>query len=216
MKATKRKKIIKNKYVIVLDYCIPLVNMVSTDVAVNNVKVTDKSGKILIDNMSPNTTDAYSDFTDVRVMKMTYGASYDLTIDRKSTSNTVNYKTWIDWNIDGDFDDANEEVLSSGPITGSTATSKIVVPALANSFEGKTRMRVGVSYGSFANTPCGVNQVGEFEDYAIQLANKGWKKACADSNELKLGLNVISGKVVYKGVAEAFNLEYTEVDSFLN
>ena len=52
--------------------------------------------------------------------------------------------------------------------------------------------------------------------YAVQLANKGWKKACADSNELKLGLNVINGKVVYKGVAEAFHLEYTEVDSFLN
>ena len=52
--------------------------------------------------------------------------------------------------------------------------------------------------------------------YAVQLANKGWKKACADSNELKLGLNVINGKVVYKGVAEAFNLQYTEVDSFLN
>ena len=52
--------------------------------------------------------------------------------------------------------------------------------------------------------------------YAVQLANKGWKKACADSNELKLGLNVINGKVVYQGVAEAFNLEYTEVDSFLN
>ncbi len=52
--------------------------------------------------------------------------------------------------------------------------------------------------------------------YAVQLANKGWKKACADSNELKLGLNVINGKVVYQGVAEAFNLEYTPVDSFLN
>ena len=52
--------------------------------------------------------------------------------------------------------------------------------------------------------------------YAVQLANKGWKKACADSNELKLGLNVINGKVVYKGVAEAFNLEYTPVHTFLN
>ncbi|MBD1395894.1 alanine dehydrogenase [Pontibacter sp. JH31] len=51
--------------------------------------------------------------------------------------------------------------------------------------------------------------------YAIQLANKGWKKACADSNELKLGLNIVQGKVVYKGVAEAFNLDYTEVDSVL-
>ncbi|MFM1898845.1 MAG: hypothetical protein RL577_1085 [Bacteroidota bacterium] len=52
--------------------------------------------------------------------------------------------------------------------------------------------------------------------YAIQLANKGWKKACSDNNELKLGLNVINGKVVYKGVSEAFGLDYTPVESFLN
>ncbi|SIT82537.1 alanine dehydrogenase [Pontibacter indicus] len=51
--------------------------------------------------------------------------------------------------------------------------------------------------------------------YAIQLANKGWKKACADSEELKKGLNVVQGKVVYKGVAEAFNLDYTEVNAVL-
>lgn len=47
--------------------------------------------------------------------------------------------------------------------------------------------------------------------YAIQLANKGWKKACQDNLELELGLNVVQGKVVYKGVSEAFNLDYTPV-----
>lgn len=52
--------------------------------------------------------------------------------------------------------------------------------------------------------------------YAIELANKGWKTACSDNNELKLGLNVINGEVVYKAVAEAFNMPYTEVDKFLN
>jgi alanine dehydrogenase len=52
--------------------------------------------------------------------------------------------------------------------------------------------------------------------YAIQLANKGWKKACADNNDLKLGLNVVNGKVVYKGVSEAFNLPYTPVETVLN
>lgn len=51
--------------------------------------------------------------------------------------------------------------------------------------------------------------------YALQLANKGWKKACQDNLELRLGLNVVNGKVVYKGVCEAFNLPYTEVDSVL-
>lgn len=52
--------------------------------------------------------------------------------------------------------------------------------------------------------------------YAIQLANKGWKKACAENEELKLGLNVINGEVVYKAVAEAFDLAYTDVNKFLN
>ena len=51
--------------------------------------------------------------------------------------------------------------------------------------------------------------------YAIQLANKGWKQACNDNRELKLGLNVINGKVVYKAVSEAFNLDYTPVEDFL-
>ena len=52
--------------------------------------------------------------------------------------------------------------------------------------------------------------------YAIQLANKGWKKACKENNELRLGLNVVANKIVYQPVAEAFNLEYTPVDTFLN
>ncbi len=51
--------------------------------------------------------------------------------------------------------------------------------------------------------------------YAIQLANKGWKQACKDSKELRLGLNVVEGKVCYEGVAEAFNLDYTPVEEIL-
>ena len=51
--------------------------------------------------------------------------------------------------------------------------------------------------------------------YALQLANKGWKQACIENEELKKGLNIVNGKVVYKGVAEAFDLEYTDIDSVL-
>ncbi len=51
--------------------------------------------------------------------------------------------------------------------------------------------------------------------YAVQIANKGWKKAMQDNHEIKLGANVIDGKVCYKGVAEAFGLDYTPVDEFL-
>lgn len=51
--------------------------------------------------------------------------------------------------------------------------------------------------------------------YGLQLANKGWKKACKTNNELKVGLNVVKGKVVYQAVAEAFDLPYTDVKKFL-
>jgi alanine dehydrogenase len=51
--------------------------------------------------------------------------------------------------------------------------------------------------------------------YAVRLANYGWKKACLDNPDLKLGLNIIEGKVVYKAVADAFNLPFQDVSSFL-
>lgn len=43
--------------------------------------------------------------------------------------------------------------------------------------------------------------------YMIQLADKGWEKACADRKDLHHGLNIVNGKIVYKGVAEAWNLQ---------
>ncbi|MBR9984855.1 MAG: alanine dehydrogenase [Desulfosarcina sp.] len=51
--------------------------------------------------------------------------------------------------------------------------------------------------------------------YAVEIANKGWKAAMQESNEIKLGANVIDGKVTYRAVAEAFGLEYAAVDNLL-
>jgi alanine dehydrogenase len=51
--------------------------------------------------------------------------------------------------------------------------------------------------------------------YGLRLARDGWKKACREDAALKLGLNVVEGKVVYPGVAEAFGLPLVGVDSVL-
>lgn len=48
--------------------------------------------------------------------------------------------------------------------------------------------------------------------YALLLADKGWKRACADNEELRKGLNVVDGKVVYKEVAEAWNLPFEPME----
>ena len=48
--------------------------------------------------------------------------------------------------------------------------------------------------------------------YALQLADKGWRKACADNEELRKGLNVVEGKVVYREVAEAWGLPFEPLE----
>ncbi len=51
--------------------------------------------------------------------------------------------------------------------------------------------------------------------YALRLADKGWQHACRQDAALKLGLNVVMGKVVYKGVADAFHLPLVDVEAVL-
>jgi len=46
--------------------------------------------------------------------------------------------------------------------------------------------------------------------YAVQLANKGWKNAVKDNQELYHGVNMVDGAIVYKAVADAFDLPYSE------
>ena len=52
--------------------------------------------------------------------------------------------------------------------------------------------------------------------YAVEIANKGFEAAVKTNNELKLGLNMVDGKITYKGVADAFGFEYHEVDTVLS
>ena len=51
--------------------------------------------------------------------------------------------------------------------------------------------------------------------YAVEIANKGWQKAIQENPEIKRGANVVNGQVTYAGVAEAFGLEYVDIDRLL-
>jgi alanine dehydrogenase len=79
----------------------------------------------------------------------------------------------------------------------------------------------GVIHYAVANMPGGVPRTSTLAltnatfPYALTLANKGWKDACKHDRALALGLNVVKGKTVYPGVAEAFDLEYTDVEKVL-
>jgi len=72
----------------------------------------------------------------------------------------------------------------------------------------------GIIHYCVANIPGAVPQTSTLAltnatlPYVIQLADKGWKKACEEDAGLKLGLNIINGKIVYPAVAEAFGLPF--------
>jgi alanine dehydrogenase len=51
--------------------------------------------------------------------------------------------------------------------------------------------------------------------FAFEIADKGYYQAAKDSREILTGINVIAGKVTYKGVAEAFDLPYTPISELI-
>lgn len=51
--------------------------------------------------------------------------------------------------------------------------------------------------------------------YAVDIANKGWQKAIGEDDELRKGLNIVDGDVVYKEVAEAFEMDYTPIEDVM-
>jgi alanine dehydrogenase len=51
--------------------------------------------------------------------------------------------------------------------------------------------------------------------YAVEIANKGWKKAMKENPEIKKGANVIQGQITFKGVADAFGMKLAPVDTLL-
>ena len=170
-RAVTESKVIKTKYVIAVKYCTPTADMLSSDIAISKVELYQDSVNIL-ENTSTVGIDAYTDYSNDLNNNLSFGSYYNIVLTRRTNSNQANFKAWIDYNIDGNFTD-NEMVLNSGAISGTKSNATFKVPDLADCFEGITKMRVAVSYGSFSNTPCGVNIVGEFEDYGITLKNDG-------------------------------------------
>ncbi|WP_172371151.1 alanine dehydrogenase [Sporosarcina jiandibaonis] len=85
-----------------------------------------------------------------------------------------------------------------------------------------TYVKHGVVHYAVANMPGAVPRTSTLGltnntvQYALQIANKGIKKASLDNLALQKGINTYNGFVTYKAVAEAQDLEYVPVESLLN
>ncbi|WP_439882902.1 M4 family metallopeptidase [Pontibacter sp. MBLB2868] len=118
------------------------------------------------------------------------------------TAYTEYWKIWIDFNQDGDFDDAGEMVVSGSSSSSSTLSATVAVPSTA--LLGKTRMRVSMKYNA-AQTACETFSYGEVEDYSVNIGSA--LMASASSSSLKaetLGDAIGEDVVVYPNPANAY------------
>jgi alanine dehydrogenase len=87
--------------------------------------------------------------------------------------------------------------------------------------ENPTYFVDGILHYAVANMPGGVPRTSTLAltnatlPYGLKLARHGWREACRKDTALRLGLNVVDGKVVYPGVAEAFNMPLVDVTTVL-
>jgi hypothetical protein len=117
-----------------------------------------------IDNSS--TCSGYGDYTSFST-DVDAGSSYDLTIENGNVYSTDDLGVWIDWNIDGDFDDTGENVVCESGNSGQ-GTFSINVPIDAVS--GNTIMRIRIKYyGEDCGSACGTATYGEVEDYSLTV-----------------------------------------------
>ncbi|MEG6584306.1 alanine dehydrogenase [Dendrosporobacter sp. 1207_IL3150] len=84
-----------------------------------------------------------------------------------------------------------------------------------------TYTKFGVVHYAVANMPGAVARTSTLAltnvtlDYALQIANKGYRQACIDNPGLAKGVNVIDGKLTYQAVAEALEIPYTALEAVL-
>ncbi len=120
-------------------------------------------------NNSTSANGGYGDFTSLST-SLAPGSSNTITFSAgfRSSTYSENWKVWIDYNQDGDFNDSGEQVVSGNTSNASNYSATFTVPSGAAL--GATRMRVSMVWNATPST-CGTFSYGEVEDYTVVISN---------------------------------------------
>jgi len=152
--------VVKTNYIRVIKYCNPEVTYLKADLGIGSVSFEQ------INATSPVGERSYTLYAD-EIAYVKTNSRYAITLSRSTAGENISRKVWIDWNVDGDFDDANELVASEAS-GGLSFTDSIYVPK--NALLGTTRMRISTNLAGLNNDACGPHMFGEFEDYRIHVS----------------------------------------------
>ena len=150
------------------------VNFTTTDVQLNycasaSTNVNDEYISRVQLNTINNVSGAqfYSDFTSIST-NLTKGTQYTITVTPTWTGTVYSegYSVWIDYNHDGDFADAGEQVWTQAATKNTPVSGSFTIPTSA--VTSATRMRVSMKYNGIP-TSCESFTYGEVEDYTVNI-----------------------------------------------
>ncbi len=117
-------------------------------------------------NNTGTAADGYHDYTNLQT-NLQVGQNNTISITNGEAYVGDDTGGWIDWNHDGDFDDANENIVCD--VDGG-ASGSYNFPTPNDAILGATTMRIRIKYGgSDCGSPCGTTTYGEVEDYRIDV-----------------------------------------------
>jgi hypothetical protein len=118
-------------------------------------------------NNNSTSTAGYEDFTGISTT-VAQGTGYSFSANILGAFASDQIIVWIDYNGDGDFLDAGEQVFTSAIGVGPHVTA-VTIPVTAGL--GTTRMRVRLhdTAGGPNSTSCGTSIYGQVEDYTINI-----------------------------------------------
>ena len=110
----------------------------------------------------------YADYSSL-VANTVQGGQLNISVSIGNLYSTDVLYAWIDWNYDGDFDDAGELVYSNN---NNLSTYNFTVNVPTNAAIATTRMRIRLNDANEnpQTTPCGTTNYGEVEDYSINIS----------------------------------------------
>ena len=160
----------------------------SSDEYINRVRIGS------IDNTSGN-DGGYGDYTSIST-SMNAGSSQTITINPTwpglFASYAEGYAVFIDYNRDGDFDDAGELAYTRAATTSSTVTGSFTVPS--NVSDGYARMRVSMKYNGIPSA-CESFAYGEVEDYEVLLSSSARLNKLDVESSMSLFPNPAQGRL---------------------
>ncbi|MFD2186894.1 S8 family serine peptidase [Aquimarina celericrescens] len=165
-----------------------------------------------INNASGAGSGGYSDFTSIST-SLAKGSTYTISVTPTWTGTAYNegYAVWIDYNQNGDFTDAGEQVWSQVATQTTPVSGIFTVPAGATA--GNTRMRVSMKYNGIP-TSCESFQYGEVEDYTIVIGGATADTQAPTAPTALAASDITETTLTLNWTASTDNVGVTEYDVF--